>query len=673
MQFFPGVQSSPAPFMTAHGVFEAAANKAGQEFSDALCAHLEQPCSDRAASPVEPPRPRESEKGPHGPAEDSAGAGQEVAGASPHGDETRGAPIKPRDAQPHDRPDGGDEGRPAKAAADASVTAEAEDAKKVVAAAAGPEQEAASAGRLAGEGEDVSGADVEVELGRALEAASAVAKIQSSREVRARVEAKVEALHELLLQFRQSPPRERAELAVTLGERIKALKDDLATVARQESGSGFAQGETSVSRRASRAVGQLELLSQRLEEAGKAAQAIAAASAREPKRSAANADAGATAAVKEVRRSADARKASSRDVPETSGGAERIHTGGTEGKDGRELAPAAMRTATSEQPAAKQGASRVETETGKIETKQGQASEPGPEPEAAVSDPKPSRPKGAPVSEARVADVGKAVKASSDATAATVVRAVAARDAEQAAARTSEPERQAVELGARTAAPLAGVKGDQARHDARDGFFGASTREKSASSKSQASGAGKIVPEGESASQTAAQPAPSALASRAETAAGVRNAEVYQQIENGAFKNLGQGLRQLVIRLDPADLGQVSVILQVRGKEVQAVLRAGNQETSQILNEQLGQLRTQLEAQGLKVGKLEVQTQLADSQSQSQWQGAEQHNRYQENRELALSAQRWRNLERVDAELVRDVQNTPQREKLSQSGLDIFA
>ena len=103
------------------------------------------------------------------------------------------------------------------------------------------------------------------------------------------------------------------------------------------------------------------------------------------------------------------------------------------------------------------------------------------------------------------------------------------------------------------------------------------------------------------------------------------------------------------------------------------MLRAANQETSQILNEQLGQLRTQLEAQGLKVGKLEVQTQLADSQSQSQWQGAEQHNRYQENRELALSAQRWRNLERLDADLVRDVQNTPQREKLSQSALDIFA
>ncbi|KAF5042659.1 Flagellar hook-length control protein FliK [anaerobic digester metagenome] len=169
------------------------------------------------------------------------------------------------------------------------------------------------------------------------------------------------------------------------------------------------------------------------------------------------------------------------------------------------------------------------------------------------------------------------------------------------------------------------------------------------------------------------QSAQSAVLQRGESQAASRSAEVYRQVETGAFRNLGQGVKQLVIRLDPEELGQVSVILQVKGKEVQAVLRASNQEASQALGEQLSQLRTQLEAQGLKVGKLEVQTQLADSQGQSQWQGAEQHNRYQENRELALSAQRWRTLERTDSGLVREVQSGVQREKLSQSGLDIFA
>ncbi|MDO4766851.1 MAG: flagellar hook-length control protein FliK [Pseudomonadota bacterium] len=157
------------------------------------------------------------------------------------------------------------------------------------------------------------------------------------------------------------------------------------------------------------------------------------------------------------------------------------------------------------------------------------------------------------------------------------------------------------------------------------------------------------------------------------TAMKARGAEVLRQVEAGAFRDLGQGNKQLVIRLDPPDLGQVSVVLQVRGKEVQAVLRTGNQETSQVLADQLGQLRNQLESQGLRVTRLEVQTQLADSQTGSQWQGAEQHNRYQENRELAMTAQRLRTLGRAEPVLARDMQNLPHKENISSGGVDVFA
>lgn len=157
------------------------------------------------------------------------------------------------------------------------------------------------------------------------------------------------------------------------------------------------------------------------------------------------------------------------------------------------------------------------------------------------------------------------------------------------------------------------------------------------------------------------------------TAMKARGAEVLRQVEAGAFRDLGQGNKQLVIRLDPPDLGQVSVVLQVRGKEVQAVLRTGNQETSQVLADQLGQLRNQLESQGLRVTRLEVQTQLADSQTGSQWQGAEQHNHYQENRELAMTAQRLRTLGRAEPVLARDMQNLPHKENISSGGVDVFA
>lgn len=218
------------------------------------------------------------------------------------------------------------------------------------------------------------------------------------------------------------------------------------------------------------------------------------------------------------------------------------------------------------------------------------------------------------------------------------------------------------------------TKASGGRKEPRPDFFTAPDRDKTAESKT-ANGktASKIVLEAESAPQSATSNLQAPTQSRLDAPVNARSSEVYKQVENGAFKNLGQGLKQLVIRLDPADLGQVSVILQVRGKEVQAVLRASSQEASHALNEQLGQLRTQLESQGLKVSRLEVQTQLSDSQSQSEWQGAEQHNRFQENRELALSALRWRTLGQVDSSLARDMQNIPQREKNSSSGLDIFA
>lgn len=163
-----------------------------------------------------------------------------------------------------------------------------------------------------------------------------------------------------------------------------------------------------------------------------------------------------------------------------------------------------------------------------------------------------------------------------------------------------------------------------------------------------------------------------ALAAKAD-ASLARQAEVYKQVENGAFTNLSQGGKQLVIRLDPPELGQVSVILRVHGKEVQAVLRATSPETTQALNEQLGHLRGQLEAQGLRVGKLEVQTQLPDGQTDAQWQGAEQHNESQRNRESAMSSQRFRFLSGSDGSLAQDVHEVSYTEKNSSGGLDLFA
>ena len=44
-------------------------------------------------------------------------------------------------------------------------------------------------------------------------------------------------------------------------------------------------------------------------------------------------------------------------------------------------------------------------------------------------------------------------------------------------------------------------------------------------------------------------------------------------VESGVLNNVGQGRTQLTIRLDPPSLGQLTVSLQVKNDEVQAIIR----------------------------------------------------------------------------------------------------
>ena len=85
---------------------------------------------------------------------------------------------------------------------------------------------------------------------------------------------------------------------------------------------------------------------------------------------------------------------------------------------------------------------------------------------------------------------------------------------------------------------------------------------------------------------------------------------------------MGQGRQQLTLQLNPPELGSLTLNLKVFGKEVHAVLRAENQEARQIIAENLPLLRQSLEAQGLKVSRLDVQTQLQEQNQFTQlWQG----------------------------------------------------
>ncbi|GFK93057.1 hypothetical protein NNJEOMEG_00886 [Fundidesulfovibrio magnetotacticus] len=165
---------------------------------------------------------------------------------------------------------------------------------------------------------------------------------------------------------------------------------------------------------------------------------------------------------------------------------------------------------------------------------------------------------------------------------------------------------------------------------------------------------------------------------RGEAAAAGRTqaSQVMSQVESGILRNLGQGVRQLSLELTPDSLGRLNVMLTVKGKEVQAVIKAESPQAEKVLAENLQQIKQNLENQGLTVSKLEVRMGLSqDSNLGQQWAGADKHNQSQERRE-ALERMRTANLLAGDGEvgfLARQMQDTGVRVKNSQGGLDLVA
>ncbi len=153
----------------------------------------------------------------------------------------------------------------------------------------------------------------------------------------------------------------------------------------------------------------------------------------------------------------------------------------------------------------------------------------------------------------------------------------------------------------------------------------------------------------------------------------VLSRQVLDQVQQGAFRNIGQGKKQLTLKLNPGHLGTVHVVLQVKGKDVNAVLRTSREEVSGMLGEQMAQLKDQLEKQGLRVNKLEVQNQLASDDRPSQWGGGFDHNQSRERMETGLRELRWRAMQREGEVLAQDMQTTDHTVNISHEGVDFFA
>ena len=147
----------------------------------------------------------------------------------------------------------------------------------------------------------------------------------------------------------------------------------------------------------------------------------------------------------------------------------------------------------------------------------------------------------------------------------------------------------------------------------------------------------------------------SAENARAQTASFTNN--VFQQVELGLLKTIQDGIKQLTLQLEPGDLGTVTLVVSVREKEVNAVIRPDNPEAAKLVEEQLYKIRQALENQGLKVEHLEVQSGVAERDNSQNWGGMEQHNFTQQELAYRERARLLHRLRQADNSLAQEMQN----------------
>ena len=102
--------------------------------------------------------------------------------------------------------------------------------------------------------------------------------------------------------------------------------------------------------------------------------------------------------------------------------------------------------------------------------------------------------------------------------------------------------------------------------------------------------------------------------------------EIFSQVEQGILNGAQNGSNRITLQLNPVELGQITVVLSVHQGEVKATIRADQQESADALRGQMAELKASLEAEGLKVKELDVQTNLREDPSSAQWDGHQDHN-----------------------------------------------
>ncbi|WP_272699187.1 flagellar hook-length control protein FliK [Desulfovibrio sp. Fe33] len=166
----------------------------------------------------------------------------------------------------------------------------------------------------------------------------------------------------------------------------------------------------------------------------------------------------------------------------------------------------------------------------------------------------------------------------------------------------------------------------------------------------------------------------SATGSKARAWEKVSAPKVLKQVDQAIIKTLKNGARQLTLQLTPENLGKLSIVLSVQGKEVSATIRAENTDSHKVIADNLNIIKNSLEAQGLKVEKLDVQAGLADNQSFNGWFGESEHNLSREREAMIAMRNHMRTMREQNAGgMARDVQSAGERVIPSDQGLHLIA
>lgn len=149
--------------------------------------------------------------------------------------------------------------------------------------------------------------------------------------------------------------------------------------------------------------------------------------------------------------------------------------------------------------------------------------------------------------------------------------------------------------------------------------------------------------------------------------------KVLDQVSEALLKDLGQGRKQMTIQLDPENLGKAQIILQLKGKEISALIQVEDAQTAAMLSTNMESLKKNLEDQGLTVQNLEVQAGLTSRQDQQAAFNADQHNQAQERQELSRMISQLRMLRGEGGDMAPDMQNAHVQAILADQGLHIIA